>query len=191
MSIDGDYTNVGYAAVPVSDLTLNVGPLVITGNYCEANAGAANHYNRFLVGTVWSDNDGDDFYDPGEGIGGVTVMPDSGRYFAVTADAGGYAVPITQPGTYEVTFSGGGRALSEDIVKTVRIVDESVLLDLVENINSDPAADDAIGGGGGGGCFITSGSESTYADLKLRLMGMLFAIILIVFTAWGRRPQKE
>jgi hypothetical protein len=161
MSIDGDYTNVGYAVVPASDLEMEVGPLVITGNYCEANAAAQNHYNRFIVGTVWSDDDGDDFYDPGEGIGGVTVMPDQGGFYAVTSDAGGYAVPITQAGTYEVTFSGGGRALSEDIVKTVGIVDESVLLDLVVDENSEPSGDDASrdSRGGGGGCFVRSVSQ--------------------------------
>jgi hypothetical protein len=189
MSIDGDYSNVGYAVVSVPDSATDVGPLVITGNYCEAYTGAGNHYNRFLVGTVWSDDDGNDFYDPGEGIGGVTVMPDHGAYYAVTSDAGGYAVPITQAGTYEVTFSGGGRALSEEIVKTVRIVNESVLLDLVENANSDPSADDA--GGGGGGCFITSGSEGNSADLIMWLTIILFAIILLGSTDRGRRPQKK
>jgi hypothetical protein len=180
MSIDGNYTNVGYAAVPESDFATDAGPLVISGNFCQANTSATNHYNRFLVGTVWSDDDGDDFYDPGEGIGGVTVMPDQGAYYAVTADAGGYAVPITQPGTYEVTFSGGGRALSE-VVKTVKIVDESVLLDLVENGFSDHSADDAgrASGGGGGGCFITSGSEDNAADLQLWLTLILFAIIIM------------
>ncbi len=218
MSIDGDYTNVGYAVVAVSDSGLEVGPLVITGNYCEANPAAQIHYNRFIVGTVWSDDDGDDFYDPGEGIGGVTVMPDQGNFYAVTSDAGGYAVPITQAGIYEVTFSGGGRALNEDIVKTVRIVDESVLLDLVVNEISDSSADDASrdGSGGGGGCFVTSVSNQRppaapspntfngpvsypmlcrwsliYADLKLRLILFLFAIILIGSTARSGRPQKE
>jgi hypothetical protein len=88
-----------------------------------------------------------------------------------------------------VTFSGGGRALSEEIVKTVRIVNESVLLDLVENANSDPSADDA--GGGGGGCFITSGSEGNSADLIMWLTIILFAIILLGSTDRGRRPQKK
>ena len=189
MSIDGDYTNVGYAVVPESDSATDVGPQVITGNYCEANTAVVNHYNRFLVGTVWSDDDGDDFYDPGEGIGGVTVMPDQGAYYAVTSDAGGYAVPITQPGTYEVTFSGGGRAFSEGVVKTVRIVNESVLLDLVENANSDPSADDSSGSGGV--CFITSVSEGNIADLKLWLTPILSAIILLGSTDRGKRSQMN
>jgi hypothetical protein len=92
-----------------------------------------------------------------------------------------------------VTFSGGGRALSEEIVKTVRIVNESVLLDLVENANSDPSADDASGssGGGGAGCFITSGSEGNSADLNLWLTIILSAIILLGSTGRGKMSQKK
>jgi hypothetical protein len=156
MSIDGDYTNVGIAAVPQLDSATSVGPLVITGNYCEANTFADNHYNRFLVGTVWTDKDDDNFFDPGEGIGDVTVMPDQGTYYAITSSAGGYALPITAPGTYEVTFAGGS-ALNGDVVKTVMIGDGSVLLDLLVDSKSASAADDASGGGGGGGgCFIAA-----------------------------------
>jgi hypothetical protein len=185
MSIDGDYTNVGYAVAVDSDSATDVGPLVITGNYCEANTAAQNHYNRFLVGTVWSDDDGDDFYDPGEGVGGVTVMPDHGVYYAVTSDGGGYAVPITEPGKYEITFSGGGRALSEDVVRTVTIVNESVLLDLVADLKTDNSADDTDrkSGGGGGGCFITSGSGGHSADLKLGIVIIVFAFVLLGATA--------
>jgi hypothetical protein len=195
MSIDGNYTNVGYAVIPEFDSATDVGPLVITGNFCEANTAAENHFNRFLVGTVWSDDDGDDFYDPGEGIGGVIVMPDQGAYYAVTSDAGGYAVPIAQSGTYEVSFSGGGRALNE-IVKIVSIVDESVLLDLVADVNSDLSAEDASGsssggGGGGGGCFITSSSEDHSANLELGRIIMVIAIILLGAAARGRGPQKR
>jgi hypothetical protein len=190
MSIDADYTNVGYAVVAESDSATDVGPLVITGNYCDANTAAQNHYNRFLVGTVWSDDDGDDFYDPGEGVGGVTVMPDHGAYYAVTSDAGGYAVPITQPGIYEVTFSGGGRALNDDIVKTVRIVDESVLLDLVENESSGLSANDdsrTRSGGGGGGCFIAAASKGNSTEPILRQILVISVIILLGSTARHRR----
>ena len=45
--------------------------------------GLRKPYNRFLVGTVWVDSNGNDQYDPGEGIGGVTVEPDQGTYYAV------------------------------------------------------------------------------------------------------------
>ena len=80
MSIDGEYTNVGIAAVGEADALTEVGPLVITGNFCKANTAAVAHYNRFLVGTVWNDDNGNSFFDPGEGIGGVAVRPDVGAF---------------------------------------------------------------------------------------------------------------
>ena len=106
MSVSGNYTNVGYAVVAESNPATHVGPQVITGNLCYANTWCANHYNRFLVGTVWIDSNGNGQYDPGEGIGGVRVEPDQGDFFAVTANSGGYAIPITAAGDYTVTFSG-------------------------------------------------------------------------------------
>ena len=124
MSIDGDYTNVGIAIVSESDPATNVGPLVTTGNYCKADTSQPNHYNRFIVGTVWNDLDSDGMYDPGEGVGNVTVMPNSGMYYAVTSNSGGYAIPIDSPGTYTLTFSG-----AVDAVRTVTVGAESVLLD--------------------------------------------------------------
>ncbi len=69
------------------------------------------------------------YYDPGEGIGGVTVMPDHGTYFAVTGDAGGWAVPV-DAGTYEVTFSGG--SLQDPVVKIVEVGSVSVLVRWLE-----------------------------------------------------------
>lgn len=134
MSLDGDYTNVGLALVYENNPNTNVGPYVSTGNYCHAGI-ATDHYNRFLVGTVWEDQDEDAFYDPGEGIGGVTVMPDTGTYYAVTADSGGYAIPITAPGAYVVTFSGAVSA-----VRSVTVGDVSVLLDLVTTPAAVPDA---------------------------------------------------
>jgi len=129
MSIDGSYTNVGIAAVPESSPNTGVGPLVVTGNYCNANPSYPEHYNLFIVGTVWEDKDGDSFYDPGEGIGGVTVMPSQGNYFAISAKSGGYAIPLPTGGTYEVTFSGSG--IPSGSVRSVTVGSESVLLDLL------------------------------------------------------------
>ena len=128
MSVSGNYTNVGYAVVAESNSATQVGPQVITGNLCYADTGFANHYNRFLVGTVWVDSNGNDRYDPGEGIGGVTVEPDQGTYYAVTADSGGYAIPITTAATYEVTFSGS--TLTTPVTRTITVASSSVLLDL-------------------------------------------------------------
>ena len=189
MSLDGDYTNVGIAAVPESDSATDVGPLVVTGNYCRANPSAYKHYNRFLVGTVWSDKDGDQFFDPGEGIGDVTVMPDHGPYYAVTSIAGGYALPITAPGTYEITFSGA--ALNGDFVHTVMIGDDSVLLDLVDDSISVFAADDAADEGSGGGCFITALPAAQLAPREPWACIVFGGVALIGSTALGGRKRNK
>ena len=143
MSIDGDYTNVGLSVVAEVDPGTGVGPLVTTGNYCRADTSQANHFNRFLVGTVWRDLNGNDQYDPGEGMGGITVRPDRGVYHAVTADSGGYAMPVLEAGTYTVSFSGPG--IGGETLRTVAVEGQSRLLDLVY-INGDPGGAEAITG---------------------------------------------
>jgi hypothetical protein len=148
MSMSGNYTNVGYAVVPESNPATDVGPQVITGNFCSANTAAANHFNRFIVGTVWEDTNSNGQYDPGEGLAGVTVMPDKGAYYAVTANSGGYAIPITAAETYTVTFSGG--ELIGVYPRTVAVAASSVLLDL-EYYAASSATPPPVGGGGGGG----------------------------------------
>jgi hypothetical protein len=125
MSVDGDLTNVGIAMVAENVKDTLVGPYVTTANYCHA-AGAPDHYNRFLVGAVWEDKNSNQMYDPGEGIPGVKVSPQKGEYYAVTGHAGGYTVPITRPGRYQVTFSGPVSGF-----RTVEIGQTSALLDFV------------------------------------------------------------
>ena len=122
-------TNVGLALVPVLDQGLRVGPLVFSGAYCQAGAG---DYNRFIVGTVWDDLDLDDEYDEGEGLANVLVAPDHGSYYAITGDAGGYAIPITSSGSYTVTFSGGELNAAQ-IVREVAVGSGSVLLDVKQS----------------------------------------------------------
>jgi hypothetical protein len=184
MSVNADYTSAGYAVVPESDSNTDVGPQVITGNFCYANTGFADHYNVFLVGTVWTDSNGNDQYDPGEGIGGVTVEPDQGTYFAVTADSGGYAIPIAAAGTYEVTFSGS--TISTPLLRTVTVGSASVLLDLKYAAAS--SGSNGGGGGGGGPCLIAAadeGAEWRLSDCWL-LAGSLGALLM---AAHGRMPR--
>ncbi len=126
-------TNVGLAMVPENDPGTQVGPLVFSGAYCQAGG---MDQNRFIVGTVWNDLNDDGDYDEGEGIGGVTVMPDNGTYYAVTGDAGGYAIPITAAGDYMVTLSGPNLG-SSSVVKSITAGSESVQLDLLVGVDSD------------------------------------------------------
>ena len=136
MSADGNYTNVGIAAVRELNPATDVGEYVTTGNYCLAKTSYDNHFNQFLVGTVWTDNNKNGQYDPGEGLGDVTVQPDRGTYFAVTGNSGGYAFPISD-GIYSLTFRGS--SLPCTFTKSIEISGKSVLADI--ETKSDFAAD--------------------------------------------------
>ena len=126
MALDGDYTNVGLAAVPENSSWTSVGPLVVTGNYAEADTSKPDHFNRFLVGTVWRDENGNGRYDAGEGLPDVSVLPSQGTYYAITSTGGGYAIPVDS-GTFGVTFSGG--SINTEYQTLVTIEETSVLLD--------------------------------------------------------------
>lgn len=142
MALDGNYTNVGIAAVAESNPYTEVGPWVVTGNYASAGTWAADHYNRFIVGTVWQDNNDNGRYDAGEGLPDITVTPDYGPFFAVTAAGGGYAIPIIEAGDYAVAFSGG--ALSRAYITEISVGQTSVLLDLYDMWVLPDADDDRV-----------------------------------------------
>lgn len=142
MSLDGDYTNVGIASISETDPAIDIGPEVVTGNFCYANPYEPDHYNRFIVGTVWEDLNDNDLYDPGEGKADVTVMPNQGEYYAVTSDSGGYAFPATVSGGYEVIFSGNGVPSGS---ASASVNEVSVLLDYIIGEDSfDDADEDGI-----------------------------------------------
>ncbi|HHX98223.1 MAG: hypothetical protein WAQ74_05335 [Kiritimatiellia bacterium] len=127
----GQMANAGIAFVAQPDENLSIGPNVVTINYAIAQTFYTNHYNRFVVGTVWHDANTNRLYDPGEGCGDITVTPDHGPYYAITGDAGGYAIPITTAGVYTLTFSGG--ALASNHTTSVTVDTHSVLADLELN----------------------------------------------------------
>lgn len=127
-------TNVGFAVVPDSNPNTDVGPLVFSGAYCQAG-NAANHYNRFLVGTVWTDANNNDRYDPGEGLNNVRVQPDSGTWHAITGVGGGWAIPANA-GNYTLTFSGA--AVGSGFTRTATVGTASVLVDTKYVASSAP-----------------------------------------------------
>lgn len=111
-----------------------------TGDYGGRSAAfvtqdsARSGSGSLLTGVAFDDQDGDRFYDPGEGLGGlaVTVRNSSGAVVATatTMDAGGYDVALTA-GTYTVTFSGGGFAAAD---QTVTIGSQNVKVDLIDPV---------------------------------------------------------
>lgn len=106
-----DYDNVMHATSPFGH-RLNL----LNARFKEVGIGNSGAYtpgyitqdfattgNRiFLVGVVYQDQNGNQFYDPGEGLAGVTVKPSEGKYYAVTSRSGGYAIPLETMETLDV-----------------------------------------------------------------------------------------
>lgn len=137
-------TNVGIAMAPESNSSTSVGPLVTSIAYLNARTSAPDHFNKFLVGTVWNDDNDNGIYDSGEGLSGVTVMPDDGTYFAITGTHGGYSIPVSADREYLLNFSGGD--LSAPQQRTVVVEGKSVLVawkaeDIFETSIEDPNPD--------------------------------------------------
>ena len=111
--------NFGLAIVEDNDPQTQAGPLVTSIAYAAAQTFNADHFNKFLVGTVWEDGNDNGLYDAGEGLSGVTVTPDIGTYYAVTGIAGGFTIPVSIDDDYVITFSGGDLAEPETRLATV------------------------------------------------------------------------
>jgi len=88
-----------YGTGPVNGIGLNS---LITEDFGTTFTGP------FLLGVVYDDRNRNNFYDIGEGIGGVTITTSTGGYYTVSSSSGGYAFPIGTSGTIAVTASGPG-----------------------------------------------------------------------------------
>jgi hypothetical protein len=101
-----------------------------TSEYLTQDFGSQNppsgNPGPFLVGVVYNDANGNNFYDIGEGISGVTITPSTGTYYAASSTSGGYAFPIATSGTITVTASGSGLG---SISKTVSLTGANIKLD--------------------------------------------------------------
>jgi len=89
----------------------SVGPQLVTQDF-----GTRGGLLPFITGVVYRDLNGNGFYNPGEGVGGVTVNVSNANYHAVTASSGGYSVPVPGNGSYTVTFSGGSVLTNQQTV---------------------------------------------------------------------------
>lgn len=96
--------------------TGGVGPQLVTQDF-----GMTGGLLPFVTGVVYRDLNGNGFYDPGEGIGGVTVTIANVNSYAVTAASGGYSVPVPVPGSgnYLVTFSSGSVPTSQRSISVI------------------------------------------------------------------------
>ncbi len=124
------FTEVGIGVIHDDHGAPHTGPLIVTHDFGNAT-------KSIIVGVVYNDANGNKFYDVGEGISGVTIMPSTGQYYAVTSASGGYAIPVTQKGQMTLTASGG--TFGTPAVKTITVGPDNVKVDF------NP------GSGGGGG----------------------------------------
>ncbi|WP_417723117.1 M10 family metallopeptidase C-terminal domain-containing protein [Salipiger sp.] len=140
------YTEVGISIIHENNSRTAVGPLVVTQHFGTTWGAQAQ-----LLGVVIDDLDDDDFYDVGEGMGGVTVtaVSNAGTYTTTTWASGGYQM-VLPAGRYTVTFSGGG--LDGNVVETVTMGSS--------NVKVDAEADAATTGPGNGPDDITGTGRS-------------------------------
>ena len=92
----------------------NVGPQLVTQDF-----GSVGGLLPFVTGVVFRDLNGNGFYNPGEGVGGVTVTVSNSNSYAVTSTSGGYSVPVPGNGIYTVTFSGGSAPTDQKNVSVI------------------------------------------------------------------------
>jgi hypothetical protein len=90
---------VGMAWLPVSTDD-GFGPNVLVQEFARID-------ETFIVGTVWTDRNGNGTLDFGEGLDAVKVVPNQGPWYARTASEGSYALPVTQ-GTYTISVTRAG-----------------------------------------------------------------------------------
>ena len=89
LDLDGEKIHIGISVVedpPHPD----VGPLVITQDLGMPLSDG----ERYLVGVVYRDADGDGAFDAGEGLEGLRVVPERGEAWDATAPGGGYTMPF-------------------------------------------------------------------------------------------------
>ena len=135
----------GHRANLLSPTYREVGLGFVVGQYGSWQAAmvtedfAKSGTSLFLTGVAFDDKDGDKFYDPGEGLSGVTITAtnSAGTKFTTTTEpAGGYDM-VLAPGTYSVAFSGSG--FVAPAAKTITIGSLNVKVDLVDpTLTSSP-----------------------------------------------------
>jgi uncharacterized protein YkwD len=130
VSGDNSYADVGVGIVKTDKI--GIGPQVVTVDF-----GRQSNTQPELLGVVYNDSNGDRFYEPGEGQGGVTIDATNLATGQTTSvqdwSSGGYQIPLV-PGSYNVTAREGSQVIRS---QSVNISNQNVKLDF---ITSDPWA---------------------------------------------------
>jgi Ca2+-binding RTX toxin-like protein len=129
MNSPGHLANIMNAKFNLVGIGFNTGPFQGFQSAVAAEDFAGTS-QRFLTGVAYNDLNSDLFYEPGEGLGRLTVTAVSSggaKYVTQTYGSGGYDLALAA-GTYTVTISGSNIAA---FTKVVTIGTTNVKLDLV------------------------------------------------------------
>lgn len=85
-----------------------VGPQLVTQDFATPGFDSPTFNTSFITGVAYYDLNGNNFYDLGEGLSGVTVKADGNDAFAVTSASGAYSFPVTRNKTYTVRITAAG-----------------------------------------------------------------------------------
>lgn len=127
--------------------------------YSIDSALSSTEARAFLTGVVYTDANGDNRYNVGEGLGNVTVTASNNGGSVTTWASGGYSLPLS-PGTYTITFSGSALGTGT-ITQTVTIGTSNVRLNVKPSMASNPTPPPAGGGTTTGGGGTTTGGTTT------------------------------
>ncbi|MEM8752964.1 MAG: CAP domain-containing protein [Pseudomonadota bacterium] len=124
-------TEVGIGVTFENNPATRVGDTIVTQDF-----GTRRDYKAKILGVVIDDKDNDNFYDVGEGLGGVKVTLVGGgqTYTTTTWASGGYQIAVPA-GTYQITYSGA--KLDGVVTATTSIGSENVKID----VEKDDAVD--------------------------------------------------
>lgn len=93
---DGAYREIGVGAIKGSNSTesATVGPMIVT-----QVLGSTPSPTPFITGVAYYDLNENGIYDAGEGLGGLTVSTEETAAWALTANSGGYSIPVGADGS--------------------------------------------------------------------------------------------
>lgn len=109
---DPAYKEVGVAVDTGSGTVAGdiIGPQLVA-----QELGFQHDAQAFLTGVVYYDVNGNNFYDPGEGIGNATITASGAPLSAISASSGGYSLPLAN-GNYSVTIAiPGGESKTSNV----------------------------------------------------------------------------